>query len=96
MKVSELTKEIVANYIRADIDDMTSTILDITLKAAINYSCTYTGLEESELDEYDDMTLAVLCLCAEFYDNRNYTDVEAVNINPTVQGILDKYSQNLL
>lgn len=45
MKVSELTKEIVANYIRVEITTITTPILDLVLPAAITYCATYTGLE---------------------------------------------------
>lgn len=96
MKVSELNKEIVANYIRADITPTTSTVLDLVLPAAITYCSTYTGLKVKELDQYDDMVLAVLALCAEFYDNRTYTAIENVVVNQTTQAILDKYSMNLM
>lgn len=96
MKVSELTKEIVANYIRVEITTLTTPILDLVLPAAIEYCATYTGLEPKDLDEYDDMALAVLALCGEFYDNRTYTAVENAIVNPTAQAILDKYSMNLM
>lgn len=96
MKVSELTKEIVANYIRVEITTLTTPILDLVLPAAITYCATYTGLELKDLDEYDDMALAVLTLCGEFYDNRTYTAVENAIVNPTTQAILDKYSMNLM
>lgn len=96
MKVSELTKEIVANYIRVEITTLTTTILDLVLPAAITYCATYTGLEPKDLDEYDDMALAVLALCGEFYDNRTYTAVENAIVNPTTQAILEKYSMNLM
>lgn len=96
MKVSELTKEIVANYIRVEITTLTTPILDLVLPAAITYCATYTGLESKDLDEYDDMALAVLALCGEFYDNRTYTAVENAIVNPTTQAILDKYSMNLM
>ena len=96
MKVSELTKEIVANYIRVEITTLTTPILDLVLPAAIEYCATYTGLEPKDLDEYDDMAFAVLALCGEFYDNRTYTAVENAIVNPTTQAILDKYSMNLM
>ena len=96
MKVSELTKEIVANYIRVEVTTLTTPILDLVLPAAITYCATYTGLEPKDLDEYDDMALAVLALCGEFYDNRTYTAVENAIVNPTTQAILDKYSMNLM
>ena len=96
MKVRELTKEIVANYIRVEITTLTTPILDLVLPAAITYCATYTGLEPKDLDEYDDMAIAVLALCGEFYDNRTYTAVENAIVNPTTQAILDKYSMNLM
>lgn len=96
MKVSELTKEIVANYIRVEITTLTTPILELVLPAAITYCATYTGLEPKDLDEYEDMALAVLALCGEFYDNRTYTAVENAIVNPTTQAILDKYSMNLM
>lgn len=96
MKVSELTKEIVANYIRVEITTLTTPILDLVLPAAITYCATYTGLEPKDLDEYEDMALAALALCGEFYDNRTYTAVENAIVNPTTQSILDKYSMNLM
>lgn len=96
MKVSELTNDIVASYIRVDVTSVTEPILSMVLPAAVTYCSTYTGLTEEELDAYDDMPMAVLCLCAEFYDNRNFTQTENMIVNPTTQAILDKYSMNLL
>ena len=96
MKVSELTIEIVANYIRVEGTNASKNILDMVLPAAVEYCATYTGLEPKDLDEYDDMAFAVLALCGEFYDNRTYTAVENAMVNPTTQAILDKYSMNLM
>ncbi len=96
MKVSELNRDTVASFIRADVTPSTSNILDMTLRGAITYCSSYTGLTEQALDEYEDMTLAVLALCAEFYDNRTYTAVENAVVNPTTQAILDKHSMNLI
>ena len=95
MKVSELNRDTVASFIRADVTPSTLNILDMTLRGAIAYCSSYTGLTEQAL-EYEDMTLAVLALCAEFYDNRTYTAVENAAVNPTTQAILDKYSMNLI
>nr|DAU36040.1 MAG TPA: head tail connector [Caudoviricetes sp.]DAY41745.1 MAG TPA: head tail connector [Caudoviricetes sp.] len=97
MKVSELTIDVVANFIRVDITSETEPILNLVLKAAIQYCMTYVGIDDKqELDEYEDMTIAVLSLCGEFYDNRTFTAVENAVVNPTAQAILDKYSFNLL
>nr|DAP11846.1 MAG TPA: head tail connector [Caudoviricetes sp.] len=96
MKVSKLTIEIVANYIRVEVTTASKTILDMVIPAAVEYCATYTGLSKEALDEYDDMAMAVMALCGEFYDNRTYTAVENAIINPTTQAILDKYSMNLM
>ena len=52
--------------------------------------------DKTTLDDYEDMPIAVLSLCGEFYDNRTFTAVENAVVNPTAQAILDKYSINLL
>lgn len=96
MKVSELTIEKVASYIRADIDDETQEILSVCLAGAISYCSTYTGLSVEALDEYSDMPLAVLALCSEFYDLRQFTVSEMNNVNQTTTQILNSYSSNLI
>ena len=97
MKVSELTIEIVSNYIRVDVTANNKPILDMVLSAAISYCMTYMGIvDKTTLDDYEDMPIAVLSLCGEFYDNRTFTAVENTVVNPTAQAILDKYSMNLL
>lgn len=97
MKVSELNLDIVSNYIRVDVTADTKPILDMVLSAAISYCMTYMGItDKTTLDDYEDMPIAVLSLCGEFYDNRTFTAVENAVVNPTAQAILDKYSMNLL
>lgn len=97
MKVSELNLDIVSNYIRVDVTADTKPILDMVLSAAISYCMTYMGIDDkTTLDDYEDMPIAVLSLCGEFYDNRTFTAVENAAVNPTAQAILDKYSINLL
>ena len=94
MKVSELTIEIVANYIRVEVTTASKPILDMVLPAAVEYCATYTGLSKEALDEYDDMAMAVMALCGEFYDNRTYTAVENAIINPTTQARLSTLLQH--
>ena len=97
MKVSELNIDIISNYIRVDVTADTKPILDMVLSAAISYCMTYMGIaDKTTLDDYEDMPIAVLSLCGEFYDNRTFTAVENAVVNPTAQAILDKYSMNLL
>lgn len=94
MKVSNLTIDIVKNYLRVDGDE-DNILLTAILGAAVQYSISYTGLEPEQLDDYDDIPLAILALCADMYDLRQFT-VTGVQINPTVSQILGSHSTNLL
>lgn len=94
MKISELTVEYIAEYLRADLDDEVNTFKAIKA-AAIEYIKSYTGLKDEELDEHEDLTVAALVLCSDMYDNRQMT-VQNDKENPTVKQILSFHSVNLL
>lgn len=97
MKVSDLTVDKVASFIRVDlVSDMDREVVDMALIGAKRFCASYTGLSIEELDAYEDMPLAVLALCAEFYDLRQFTVSEVANINPTTLQILSAYSKNLI
>lgn len=96
MKVSEIDARTVARYIRVDLTEETEKEVTMALEAAIEYCVTFTGLTKEELDQYSDIPMAVLALCAEFYDLRQFTASETLNINPTAYQILASYSVNLL
>ena len=94
MTVSELTVEMVKNYLRVDTtaDD---SLLAIILAAAKRFCAQYTGLTIAGLDEYEDMPLAVLAVCSDMYEVRQVT-LTNTQINPTTAQILGTYSTNLL
>ena len=94
MKISELTEEYIAEYLRADPDGEDNTFKAIKA-AAIEYIKSYTGLKDEELDEHEDLTIAALVLCSDMYDNRQMT-VQNDKENPTVKQILSFHSVNLL
>lgn len=89
MKVSELTVDFLQEYVRAD--GSAATMLKPMLAAAINYVTAYTGLTTAQLDEYEDITLAVMALVADMYDVRQYTVTNA-EVNPTAISILEQHS----
>lgn len=94
MKVSELSPDDVIRFARmedteADIDP------SVLLAAAKGFVRGYTGLSDEELDEHDDMVLAVLVLCTEMYETRTMT-VDQLNLNPTADAILSLHRVNLL
>ena len=94
MKASELTPTVIADYLRVDETEETTTITMLK-SAAVSYVKGYTGLTDIELDLHEDITIAVLILCAEMFDNRQMT-VQNDKENPTVKQILAMYAKNYL
>lgn len=93
-KVSDITVDLVAEYIKLDGMDATEERqLSTFLNIAKDYITNYTGLED--LDEYTDLVLVVYIMCQDMYDNRAMY-VEGSNINKTVQTILDMHTRNNL
>ena len=92
MKISEITPEYVAEYLRADYE-AEARLFDDILKASRAYIKSYTGAED--LDQYEDLSIAALILCGEMYDNRQLT-VQQDKENPAVKQILAMHSYNLL
>lgn len=71
------------------------TLLEAMKVAAINYCIGYTGLTEMELDDHEDITIAVLTLISDMWDNRSMT-VDRSTPNKVADTILGMYSVNLL
>lgn len=95
-KVSEITIDDVASYIRVTDTEGIDTYLNI----AKNYISNYTGIpvtnEEGEsLDDFPDFVIVVYILCQDMYDNRTLY-VDKNNINKVVQTILDMHTRNNL
>ena len=95
-KVSEITIEDVASYIRVTDTEGIDTYLNI----AKSYISSYTGIpvtnEEGEsIDDFPDFVIVVYVLCQDMYDNRTLY-VDKSNINKVVQSILDMHTRNNL
>jgi hypothetical protein len=98
MKVSQITMEDICQQIRADPDYLTSedkNYLNQLKTAAVEYAKSYTGLSEERLDEHEDITIAVLVLISDMYDNRQMY-VDKSNENRVISTILGMYCENLL
>ena len=101
MKVSEITIVDVIAYMRAESEDFREETekrqLKMMLTAAKNYVKSYTALSDKELDEHEDLTIAVLILCQDFYDNRsrNLMNNESA-VNKTLEALLGFHDHNLL
>jgi hypothetical protein len=95
-KVSEITAQDIADYIRLDeltTDDKNTinTLLNIS-KAFIQG---YTGLTANKIDTHPDLVIVVLILCQDMWDNRTMY-VDNANLNKVVDTILGMHVTNLL
>ncbi len=95
-KVSEITPQDVADYIRLDelTDDETNT-LDTLIEVSKAFIVQYTGRSAEELDNYPEMVIVVLILCQDMYDNRTLY-VDKAGMNRAVETILSLHCVNLL
>lgn len=90
-KVSEITIQDIADYIRLDeIGDAEEKQLTTFLTVAKDYIKNYTALED--LDEYADLVIVVYILCQDMYDNR-VMYIDKGNPNKVVQTILDMHTR---
>ncbi|MGI5966758.1 head-tail connector protein [Anaerotruncus rubiinfantis] len=94
MKPSEITPDEVIKYAR--MDDMDADLSpEALLAAAKAFVKSYTGLTDEELDKHEEISIAILALCTDMYDNRQST-VENDKVNRVVETILGLHSVNLL
>lgn len=97
MKVSEITTGDICAHLRVDevyiLEDRS--YLEIIKKAAVEYVKSYTGLDDGGIDQHEDITIAVLVLISDMYDNRQIY-VDKSNTNRVVDTILGMHCINLL
>jgi hypothetical protein len=91
MKVSELTINEIAGYLKLNNGEYTETELQTYLDASIAYVKAYTGLDSAGLDVHEDITIAVMILCQDMHDNRSMY-AEQSSLNQVVQKILSMHS----
>lgn len=93
MKFSEINEEIVKQYANAYDED--TAMLKIILNGAKSFIRSYTGLTDEEIDKYEDISIVLLVLCNDMFENRMYS-VDTSKANIVISSILDMYSVNLL
>ena len=95
-KVSDITVESVADYLRLDeVTDSETNTLAMLISIATSYIKSYTGLDDAGVDKYPEFVIVVLILCQDMWDNRTMY-VDSKDLNNTVQSILAMHSVNLL
>ena len=96
MKVSELKKDIIELYGKVESDTEDASLLEgLFLPAAKEYMMQHTGMTAEQMDEHEDVTVAVCALCVQMYDNRSVT-VDADKLNQVAVDIINRYSMNLI
>ena len=99
MKISEVTIQDLMEYAR-ETDESGETLKSfaLILASAKSYIKSYTGLSADQLDEKEDLTIALFVLATEMYENRVYTEtgVKQSSVNKVVESILNMHSINLL
>jgi hypothetical protein len=95
MKVSEITLNDIAVYIKLEPGEYSEIELQTMLTAAKAFIKSYTSLDDTAIDTHEDITIVVYVLCQDMYDNRSLY-VDKNNLNKVVDTILSMYSKNLL
>lgn len=97
MKISEVTVDNLADYLRIDeASDIEKNELSVMKTAATAYILSYTGLTADEADGFEDLTMALYVVVAEMFDNRNLQTKNAVNENKFVKQLLGMHAKNYL
>lgn len=94
MKTSELTLDVIKQYLRIDGND-DDILLNAFLSASIQYCTSYMDCTLEDLEKYDDVTIVILSLVADSYEVRQFT-TSTVKTNPIMQGVLDLHCSNFL
>ena len=95
-KVSDITVESVAEYLRLDeVSDEEKNTLTTLISIATSFIKNYTGLDDAGIDKYPEFVIVVLILCQDMWDNRTMY-VDSKDLNNTIQSILAMHSVNLL
>jgi hypothetical protein len=94
MKMSEVTVKDLKKYANV-FHDSDDSLFNAILMACKGFIRSYTGLDNTQIDNYEELPIALFVLAVEMYDNRAYT-VENDKVNMVVKSILDIHSRNLL
>lgn len=98
MKVSEITEGTLLTHLRIEPEWATESdrsLADACLKAARAFVRDHCNVSDEYMDEHEDLTVAVLVLAADMYDQRS-AYAEQANPNLTVRAILSHHDFNLV
>lgn len=99
MKIKDISLQTICAHIREVPENLTSedvALLMAIKTAAVNYCSQYTGLSESDLNDYEDITIACLVLISDMWDNRSILAERSSGSNVVIENILSMHTKNLL
>ena len=95
-KVSEIDLDYLVDYLKLDDpDDDDRKFIQTCLDAARSYVRSQTSLADERIDTHEDITIAVLVLVQDMYDNRRMY-VDKTNVNKVVDTIIYQHAENWL
>lgn len=98
MKVSELPQNVVINHLRLHPDFVTGEekqLIEALQDASVAFVREYCNIDDEYIDAHEEITIAVLVLIGDMYDNRTRY-VDKANLNRTVETLLSLHDHNLL
>lgn len=94
MKISDITIEDLKKYANV-FHDEDDDLFDSILTSCKSYIKGYTGLDDVQMDDREELSIAIYVLSNELYDNRMFT-VDKNKVNFVVNSILSMHSFNLI
>lgn len=94
MKLSEVSIDVVMAHCGSS-DSDSQQLLEIYIPAAAQYIAQYTSRTAEELDEFEDIPYALLCIVCEMFNNRSMT-VDIDKLNPLARSILELHCRNFI
>lgn len=96
MKISELTSDFVASYLRIDEVDELKSELKMAMDASLAFIAKRTGRTSDYIKSQDDLTYPYLVLCSDFINRKGVMQNDGQYINKAVYEIIDSHAVNLL
>lgn len=96
MKISELTNEFVATYLRIDEVEELKDEIQMAMDASLAFIVKRTGRNEEYIKSQDDLTYPYLVLCSDFINRKGVMQNDGQYINRAVYEIIDSHAVNLL
>ena len=93
MKVSEITVDTLIEY--GNYYEQDKEFLEELLKASLSFIKNYTGLTEETIKDKEDLTVVVMSIVSDMYENRTFT-ANNLKPNPLIESILGAHCINLI